>query len=440
MVSAAWLVAGSGLFFLSRNRSVFIQKASLPLLTIYTVYLTIACAEVFLRLKGFTPPIPWMMRPMTKAVTRMDLAVTPGVSGTKVFTINRLGLRGPMPPRPREAYRIVAIGGSTTICVNLDDSEEWPHKLMEYMNASRNRKPVWVGNAGATGANTVNHAVVMQWLPGALQADMVVFLFGVNDMDTSLAFGGAPTQAFLEKGAAFQDLPPGTRWRSPYPFYRRLRLIPLVRESIRNLGQRFRGAAAMPLLNLDLFRKRRAASQVVPLPDLSTGIKEYRDRITRLASQCRNLELRCLFLTQPTMWRNDLRPDEERLLWRGYTGHWEKPKGYFSAGDMAKAMELYNHALLDLCGQSKLECYDLASHIPKDTSAFFDEMHFNEAGARLVAQNLKEYLLSRPPFHASDKQTGGHAESVEAAVYNGNRRAVYAYHTCEPLALRDRSW
>jgi lysophospholipase L1-like esterase len=74
---------------------------------------------------------------------------------------------------------------------------------------------------------------------------------------------------------------------------------------------------------------------------------------------------------------------------------------------MAKAMEMYNRTLLDFCRQSGLECYDLASHIPKDTSAFFDEVHFNEAGARLVAQNLKQYLLSRPPFHAQDKQTEG---------------------------------
>lgn len=406
MVSAVWLVAGFAFFFLSRNRSVFIQKVSVPLLTIYTVYLTLGAAEVCVRLTGFTAPIiNWRM---TKAVTRMDPAVFPGVSGAKIFTINRLGLRGPMPPKPGEAYRILAIGGSTTICANLDDSEEWPHKLMEYVNASQNRSPVWVGNAGAAGANSVNHAFVMEWFPGRLRVDMVVFLVGVNDMVPSLALGGAPTQAVLEKQAGFHgDLPPGTLWRSVYPFYRRSRLLLLVRESVRNLGQRLSGATELPLLNPDKFRKRRAASPVVPLPDLSTGLKEYRNRIARLASQCRNLDLRCLFLTQPSMWRDDLRADEQRLLWSGYAGPWEKPTGYFSAGDMAKAMEMYNRTLLDFCRQSGLECYDLASHIPKDTSAFFDEVHFNEAGARLVAQNLKQYLLSRPPFHAQDKQTEG---------------------------------
>jgi lysophospholipase L1-like esterase len=66
-------------------------------------------------------------------------------------------------------------------------------------------------------------------------------------------------------------------------------------------------------------------------------------------------------------------------------------------------MDMYNHAMLDVCQQSGLECYDIASLVPKDTSAFYDEMHFNEAGARLIARELKQYLLSRPPFAAQGK-------------------------------------
>jgi len=88
----------------------------------------------------------------------------------------------------------------------LDDSEEWPHKLIEHMNAYGSRDPVWAGNGGVTATNTVNHAV-MQWLPGVLQVVMVIFLVGVNDRDASLAFGEAPTQASLERGAAFQGEP-----------------------------------------------------------------------------------------------------------------------------------------------------------------------------------------------------------------------------------------
>jgi len=171
--------------------------------------------------------------------------------------------------------------------------------------------------------------------------------------------------------------------------------------------QQFGHSGSERQLDIGSFRDRRAASPVLPLPDLDTGLEEYRRRVLSLASRCRALELRCLFVTQPSMWRSDLSPAEQRLLWLGYVGRWEKPKGYISAADMARAMDAYNRTLLDVCRQNGLECYDLASQIPKDTSAFVDDAHLNEAGARLVAQNLKQYLLSHSPFSTQAKSSRG---------------------------------
>ena len=59
---------------------------------------------------------------------------------------------------------------------------------------------------------------------------------------------------------------------------------------------------------------------------------------------------------------------------------------------------MYNRTLLDVCRQNGLECLDIAPEIPKNTSAFFDDMHFNEAGSRLVAQLVTRHIVSTPPF------------------------------------------
>jgi len=397
--SAVWLAAGLGALIFSRDRAGFVWRIHQPLVAIYATYVMLILVEGFAHLLIPVPPIPYLNPPGTKRVFTVDPNLDPGVRGTKTFTVNELGLRGPMPPKRGSAYRILAVGASTTICSNLDDSEEWPHALMEELNANPRSSPVWVGNAGVSGMTTVHHLVLLQWLPGVLRVDMVIFLVGINDLTASLSFEGAPTQAFLEKEAGFRgDLPAGTRWRSQYPLYRRLRLFLLVRGAAGNLGLRFGGSGSERPFNLVSFRQRRAASPTVPLPDLHTGLQEYSRRLLLLASRCRALDLRCLFLTQPSMWRSDLSPAEQRLLWFGYVGHWENPKGYASAADLARAMDAYNHALLDVCQQNGLECYDLASQIPKDTSALSDDVHFNEAGARLVAQSVKQYLLSKPPM------------------------------------------
>jgi hypothetical protein len=400
-VSAVWICAGLGLFLRSRDRNAFLRKANAPLTSIYSAYVAVLLLEGTVRLMGLTPPIPGARQPWTHAVTTMDPKVYPGVSGPKRFTTNTLGLRGPMPPGGGGSYKILAVGGSTTICANLDDSEEWPHRVMEQMNSVEKARPVWVGNAGVAATNTIHHLILMQWLPGVLHVDMAIFLTGVNDLTATLAFDGGPTQAFLEKEAGFQgDLPPGTHWRSQriYPLYRRLRLFLVIQEAGVKLKQLFRPPASLPLIDIEPFRQRRMAAPVVPLPDLSTGLKEYRSRIVSLEDRCKDLKLRCLFLTQPYMWRDNLSARENHLLWQGYLGRFEHPKGYISAGNMAQAMDSYNQTLLDVCRQDGLECYDMAAHIPKDTSAFFDEMHFNESGARMVAQNLTEYLLSTAPF------------------------------------------
>jgi hypothetical protein len=61
-------------------------------------------------------------------------------------------------------------------------------------------------------------------------------------------------------------------------------------------------------------------------------------------------------------------------------------------------MDTFNQELLDVCIQNSLECYDLASVVPKDTTVFYDDAHFNERGGRIIAQRLTDYLLSTPPF------------------------------------------
>jgi hypothetical protein len=51
-----------------------------------------------------------------------------------------------------------------------------------------------------------------------------------------------------------------------------------------------------------------------------------------------------------------------------------------------------------VCRERGLECVDLAAKLPRDTSVFYDDCHFNESGARRVAEVLAEHLLGRAPF------------------------------------------
>lgn len=415
--SALWLAAGTGLWLVFRNRQHRRARIAKTLVVVYTVYGGLLLMEAGLSFLRPEAAAAGLQPPGAKLVFTVYPDRFPGLHGTKTWSTNALGIRGPMPPKAGAAYRILTVGGSTTACTMLGDTEEWPHLLMDDLNSGRRNHPVWVGNAGLNGTNAVDHLALMQSLPGLISSDLAIFMVGINDLATTLAYQGAPTQSVLERSAGLRkDLPPGAMEKSRLPVYQHLRITLLVRGAAKNLEAKFSRSGRRNVTSQREDERsnagkiavmgdreiegseRRAKAPVVPLPDLHTGLEEYRGRIAALGNRCRSLGLRCLFLTQPYLYRADLSASDQRLLWFGWVGFWEHPKGFVAAADMARAMNAYNQALLDACRQTGLECYDLAGDVPKNTSAFFDDVHFNEGGARLVAQSLAQYLLSKPPF------------------------------------------
>jgi lysophospholipase L1-like esterase len=370
---------------------------STALLVFYTIIVGLSITEVLLRIGHTTPPVGGLLKPYTKATVYVEPGLLRGVSGVKTFSLNRLGFRGPLPPADRSVYRIAAIGGSTTICPILDDSEEWAHLLMQEINNSQPRR-VWVGNFGIVGKTSVDHLILLQTLPALIQADMAVFLMGGNDIANTLHFNGGPTQAYLESRAGYRGpLRPGEKWRLEYPRYQRLKLYGLGRMARDAIDSRRRGekATAQELQEFrwarDLdSRPHNPASSPPPMPDLTIGLQEYRGRVAALGDRCRDLGWRCLFVTQPSVARADMS--------EGMRTVFGAPEG------VARAVPVYNRTLMEVCGARGLECYDVAADFGNDPSMFYDEVHFNEAGARLMANKLSQYVLTRAPFAEPDTE------------------------------------
>jgi hypothetical protein len=402
VIGTMWVLVGLGALAFSRNRRRFLERVSSPLLDVYTLYFSLGLAELGLRI-GIRQlnRNPLHFKPGAKMVFHNNRR-WPGLSPTVTFSVNELGLRGPMPPHEGRVYKIITVGGSTTECRGLDDSEEWPHLLMQAMNERQKNYSVWVGNAGVAGLTCVDHLAFLRRLPILSQADLLIFLVGANDLQATLDFGGAPTQRVLEyraklfeEHAPFGVTPVGGSFRRSWVFA-------LIEEAWRGRGSLLAG---MGVHSADKPEPESSESSAppprrgtVPLPDLQIGLREYAHRLNSLERECRARGLRCVFLTQPAIWRADLTPAEQRTLWTGKVGRQGHPLGYPRIADLANAMDAYNQILLTACREDHLECYDLASSVPRDTSAFCDDFHFNVGGARIVAQFLAARLLSAPPF------------------------------------------
>jgi lysophospholipase L1-like esterase len=337
-----------------------------------------------------------------------------GVTFPGKLSINADGMRGDL-PSDTQAYRILAVGGSTTICVYLDDAKVWPRLLQERLNVALGEAAVWVGNVGRPGHSTDEHVLqVEKLLAQDPEIDALVLLVGINDLLRFLPRADEPRQpSGLRQPSGWEEASPRERlgrafsfypgWDEETPWYLRnfvtriSRLVtwhplPLRGEgNIRPMGEKAEWLAY-------LRRHRASASRMVPqLPDLRDGLAEYAANLNRIVDVAHREGVRVLLVTQPTLWRAGLSPEEASLLWAGGPP-WNRMRHgapYFSADALARGMLQYNAALLEVCREHRVECLDAAGRMPRTPAVFYDDAHFTEHGSELLAGLLSDHLLER---------------------------------------------
>ena len=333
--------------------------------------------------------------------------IMPGIEGVSRYFVNSMGVRGDEFSHD-DTYRILAIGGSTTECNYLDQSETWQFLLQEKLNKNTQNHKVWVGNVGKGGITSRHHILQMKYLlPQFEDIDAVIMLLGLNDLSNRLAQDihydphsldrpGSKEKQLLE---AFSVLPVGHNLALPY--YKRAALWHLGRKvkyrifhsgHIQDRGGRY----------LQSWRRHRRNATTIrnELPDLSTALEEYCRNIDTIVDLARDKSVRIIFVTQPVLWRSGLPDELKNLLWFGGVGRYRQSieREYYSVEALATGMDMYNETLLWVSRIRQVECFDLASCLVKDTTVFYDDCHFNEDGSERVAELLARYLLQREPF------------------------------------------
>lgn len=360
-------------------------------------------------LRFYLPPVGkyYVWPPNLHQVFRPNPAIMPGVQGESHFIVNSQGIRGDE-FSPDDDYRILAIGGSTTECLYLDQTEAWPYLLQTNLNQQVADEKIWVGNTGKSARTSREHLLHVQYLiPQYPKIDTIIMLVGFNDFNSGFRWGEENPFTAAAVGAneavlrrAFDVVVK----QDPFaPYYQATALWRIVERIQRSQLQQ----AAVADVDVEdetgqnyvqRREKRQLAPKIDQLPDLSASLAEYTTNLNRIVDLAEAYQVRLILMTQPTMYRPNLTEAEEKLFWGGAGPGREF---FYSAKAMEAGIAQYNQRLLDVCQQHELECIDLASALPKDTTVFYDEVHFNENGSSLVAGVVGDYLLSHPPFSQS---------------------------------------
>lgn len=392
-------------------------------LLLVSVSVVLVCAELSLR--WFYPRSDrYLVLPANQRLVQEPSEENlPGVSGPAEYRTSSWGIRGAEFGEDGSEYRILAIGGSTTQNAYLDQTETWTLLLGDLLGPTASGRKTWTGDVGRSGHTARSHVLQLEVLLSQLPTiDAVVMLVGVNDLTVALREGFSysrplplsdPDAARRQMQEAFLQVPGGLHERltayqaEGVPWFKRLALYHLTRLVYSTARQSMSGLDQDPLGAIyPTWRRHRAEASVMwdTLPDLTQPLEDYRGLLESMVATAGERGTRLIFLTQPTLWRSDLTPDEEAALWLGGMGDFQEEAGheYFSAGALAKAMDAYNATLLDVCVASGVECIDVAGVLPKDLSIFYDDVHFTERGSRLVAEAVGAYLSARPPYVAAE--------------------------------------
>lgn len=370
--------------------------------------LTLTAAEIALRAWYPAPARHYVWPPGLRVEFAPTDAATPGVSGPGRFWTNRLGLRSDEPFV--DAGRVVYVfGGSTAADLYLDQEEAWVHLVQEGLNRKPGQPRTWVGNLARPSLATVHHLIHLErLLPELPRADLLVALVGVNDLQLALKSSYIDViTPETHLAWAFALRPPTDEPGG------RLATVQAARLVWRTWRQTRLGF--VQTRTADGYARLRECRQTAPaenlvdaLPDLGPALAEYRRNLLAFVAGARRYGAPVLLLTQPTLWAVEMGPAERGRLLAAGVGPiktWCAHQRYYSPRALAEGMHAFNNVLRDVCRLPDVACRDLAAAVPARAEYFYDDMHLSEAGARLVAGLVTDWILELPSTRSA-RRTG----------------------------------
>lgn len=328
-----------------------------------------------------------------------DPTIFPGVSGVSVFTTDHSSLRGD--PYVESNYNILAIGGSTTEELYLDDFETWAHLVQVSLGTTASKQQVWVGNAGVSGHTSANHSYVLRYLASQYRLDTIIMLLGANDLsayllnsDKSIPDPDNQANHTYLMDNTFRTVPKTDSFQ-----FEDLQLVELSKYLFGYLLPDHNPRVAVQDTSgrwIAQWREWLHQEQtMIPMPDLEDGLDQYGRNLKIIIRDARAQNVRLVFVTQPVIWSENLPPEIDARLWMFYAG---KGAGRFDPADLRTAMDAFNARLLEVCEAERIECIDIATSMSGNPDYFFDDMHFTEQGAAEVASLIADYFRDHSPF------------------------------------------
>jgi lysophospholipase L1-like esterase len=310
-----------------------------------------------------------------------------GIGPHNVFSTNNMGFRGDylVTPKPKNEFRIFMVGGSTTECFYLDDAKALNRVLQEQLASRAGEElSVKVYGAGKSGDASDDHISMIVHRIVQLEPDMIVLFAGINDLTRAIYnydyLHIAPAAQFFDPRVSNFKL-----WATDYQIPRRLYY--LKTRLLTNEKQ----AREQIALRTNIQEKKRLGEKAPISNDKPrVDLNAYSSNLRTIAGAARANHIQLVFITQQSTWNSTIDPEVRKwhaVLYRNGVNYREDL--------MDQALETLNDQMRRIATEDSIPIYDLAKSMPKSLEFFYDDVHFNENGARRAATELATLMTEK---------------------------------------------
>ncbi len=274
-------------------------------------------------------------------------------------------------PRPPGVVRIAALGGSTTEGMEGPQVDGYPARLESLLRHTEPGLQIEVLNAGHVWWTTKHSMIyyvtqVRRWRP-----DVVLVLHAVNDLYRSCSPAAFALGEYRDDWSHFYG--PAINGARPPSF---LRFV--LGTSLRRMYLHWYSRWRIHEVDYPLERYRSLAPFERNLEDL-VGLIAADGAVPVL-------------ITQPALYRLDLRPEERALIRFGEefclteTG-WLTAE-YPSVASLRVAMDAFNDTIRRVARENGTRLVDLDAEMPRNLEMLADDVHYTDAGVDFVSARV----------------------------------------------------
>ncbi len=346
--------------------------------------LGLCIAEFILQYIKIKTESEFVWQPGLNTLFEPDSSIFIGISGTKHFTINQQGTRGEIFERSTTNY--LCVGGSTTECLYLDDSETWPAKLGDCLNSEKN-KVASIGKSGCT--TTENYLHIKYFVPQLKTVSNVIVMCGLNDLMHLLSTGESCSVNDSIEMVIYNEI--FLNEEKTKKGWRKFEILVLLRHLLFAKNKTENWKIQDPKGTIyNTWRSNRANCKqfIDTLPNLSADLNNFENNLELIYNETQKQGVKLTLVNQTTLYKDSMNNFEEGLLWMGGIGDFQKNTNhaYYTTKVLLQAVDLYNNRMMEFCSKHKdIQFIDIACVLPKDTTVFYDDCHFNQSGAEKVA-------------------------------------------------------